>query len=203
MSSFEYKKLSIDELVSIINTELKNGNNLTKIARELFSVNESSIRKKLNKVGYRRVNDQFILVDTIKEDDNDKTEVREEIKQDTKPIESTSENKGSLIIPNNLKVNLIELAKDYERIMNVVKMVEESEYDKMSYSKYDKVSYSEYDNEINIRLPLETVKDFRATTRVNNVIWSQFDDFCKENKEFTKRDLVSMALLEYMQKYKK
>ena len=203
MSSFEYKKLSIDELVSIINTELKNGNNLTKIARELFSVNESSIRKKLNKVGYRRVNDQFILVDTIKEDDNDKTEVREEIKQDTKPIESTSENKGSLIIPNNLKVNLIELAKDYERIMNVVKMVEESEYDKTSYSKYDKVSYSEYDNEINIRLPLETVKDFRATTRVNNVIWSQFDDFCKENKEFTKRDLVSMALLEYMQKYKK
>ena len=203
MSSFEYKKLSIDELVSIINTELKNGNNLTKIARELFSVNESSIRKKLNKVGYRRVNDQFILVDTIKEDDNDKTEVREEIKQDTKPIESTSENKGSLIIPNNLKVNLIELAKDYERIMNVVKMVEESEYDKMSYSKYDKVSYSEYDNEINIRLPLETVKDFRATTRVNNVIWGQFDDFCKENKEFTKRDLVSMALLEYMQKYKK
>ena len=203
MSSFEYKKLSIDELVSIINTELKNGNNLTKIARELFSVNESSIRKKLNKVGYRRVNDQFILVDTIKEDDNDKTEVREEIKQDTKPIESTSENKGSLIIPNNLKVNLIELAKDYERIMNVVKMVEESEYDKMSYSKYDKMSYSEYDNEINIRLPLETVKDFRATTRVNNVIWGQFDDFCKENKEFTKRDLVSMALLEYMQKYKK
>lgn len=203
MSSLEYKKLSIDELVSIINTELKNGNNLTKIARELFLVNESSIRKKLNKVGYRRVNDQFILVDTIKEDDNDKTEVRQEIKQDIKPIESTSENKGSLIIPNNLKVNLIELAKDYERIMNVVKMVEESEYDKMSYSKYDKVSYSEYDNEINIRLPLETVKDFRATTRVNNVIWGQFDDFCKENKEFTKRDLVSMALLEYMQKYGK
>lgn len=203
MGSLEYKKLTIDELVSIINTELKNGNNLTKIARELFSVNESSIRKKLNKVGYRRVNDQFILVDTIKENDNDKTEVRQEIKQYIKPIESTSENKGSLIIPNNLKVNLIELAKDYERIMNVVKMVEESEYDKMSYSKYDKVSYSEYDNEINIRLPLETVKDFRATTRVNNVIWGQFDDFCKENKEFTKRDLVSMALLEYMQKYKK
>lgn len=56
---------------------------------------------------------------------------------------------------------------------------------------------------ITIELPFEDEKDFRKTYRVNKVIAKQFEEFCNEHKEFTVKDLISMALKEYMRKYRK
>ena len=49
---------------------------------------------------------------------------------------------------------------------------------------------------------MENKTDFRATIRVNNVVWENFSDFTNKHKEFTKRDLISMALKEYMENHK-
>lgn len=56
---------------------------------------------------------------------------------------------------------------------------------------------------ITIELPFEEEKDYRKTYRVNKVIAKQFEEFCNEHKEFTVKDLISMALKEYMRKYRK
>lgn len=56
--------------------------------------------------------------------------------------------------------------------------------------------------EIIVELPLDEFKEFKTSIRVNKVIWEQFKEFCKSNKNYTQKDLVSMAMLEYMQKYK-
>ena len=56
--------------------------------------------------------------------------------------------------------------------------------------------------EIIIELPVDESKEFKTSIRVNKIIWEQFKDFCKSNKNYTQKDLVSMALLEYMNKYK-
>lgn len=56
--------------------------------------------------------------------------------------------------------------------------------------------------EIIVELPLDETKEFKTSIRVNKVIWEQFKEFCKNNKNYTQKDLVSMAMLEYMQKYK-
>ena len=56
--------------------------------------------------------------------------------------------------------------------------------------------------EIIVELPLDQSKEFKTSIRVNKVIWEQFKEFCKSNKNYTQKDLVSMAMLEYMQKYK-
>ena len=56
--------------------------------------------------------------------------------------------------------------------------------------------------EIIVELPLDESKEFKTSIRVNKVIWEQFKEFCKSNKNYTQKDLVSMAMLEYMQKYK-
>ena len=48
-----------------------------------------------------------------------------------------------------------------------------------------------------------TIDNYRTTIRINNVVWENFKEFCVQNKMFTQRDLLSMALTEYVNKYKK
>lgn len=56
--------MEVQDLLEYVNYELENGSNLTKIAKGLGK-NESTIRKKLNKAGYKRVGNKFVLnVDT-------------------------------------------------------------------------------------------------------------------------------------------
>lgn len=56
--------MEVQDLLEYVNYELENGGNLTKIAKGLGK-NESTIRKKLNKAGYKRVGNKFVLnVDT-------------------------------------------------------------------------------------------------------------------------------------------
>ena len=53
---------------------------------------------------------------------------------------------------------------------------------------------------IKIELPESEIK--RTTIRINKEVWDRFDKFVEDNKPFDKHDLMSMALLEYMNKYK-
>lgn len=55
--------MELQELLEYVNIKLATGNNLTKIAKELGK-NESTIRKRLNKAGYKRINNQFVLSNT-------------------------------------------------------------------------------------------------------------------------------------------
>ncbi|MGL5087339.1 MAG: hypothetical protein ACRC68_16760 [Clostridium sp.] len=189
----EINKMSIDQLVDLVNNKLLTGTSLVTIAKDVFSMNESSIRKRLNKAGYKRVDNQFVLFDESKYEESKKI-VSVKREKPLIPIERQKYDESkNVIIPNDIKENIISLAGNYDRIMAMLAK-HEGEYD----NKYE----DEYDNVISIELPLETKKDYRATTRVNNVIWDQFSEFCNENKAYTKRDLVSMALKLYMKKHK-
>lgn len=58
--------MEVQDLLEYVNSELANGSNLTKFAKGLGK-NESTIRKKLNKAGYKRVGNKFVLnVDTTR-----------------------------------------------------------------------------------------------------------------------------------------
>ena len=189
----DLKDFTIDQLVELVNEKLLTGASLVSIAKEVFNMNESSIRKRLNKAGYKRVDNKFILVDKEKYEDSKKIVSVGQAELLTPAVTLEYDDSKSVIIPKDIKENIIGLASNYDRIMAMLNKYED-EYDK----KYE----GEYDNSIIIELPVETKKDYRATTRVNNVIWDQFGEFCNNNKEYTKRDLVSMALKEYMNKYK-
>lgn len=189
----DLKDFTIDQLVELVNEKLLTGASLVSIAKEVFNMNESSIRKRLNKAGYKRVDNKFILVDENKYEDSKKIVSVGQVELAVPAVTLEYDDSKSVIISNDIKENIIGLASNYDRIMAMLNKYE-GEYDK----KYE----DEYDNSIIIELPVETKKDYRATTRVNNVIWDQFGEFCNNNKEYTKRDLVSMALKEYMNKYK-
>lgn len=192
--------MDILELVKLINKELCIDGNFTRIAKDLFGKSESSLRKKLNKAGYKRIGNEYIPIG-----DDNMPKVRHTSPTPVDHFQEILDSKNSLtpeqyegdmnlVLPNDINENILKLASNFNRIMTVVEQFENT-YN----SKYE----DEYDNGIIIELPIETKKDFRATTRVNNVIWELFGNFCTENSMYTKRDLVSMALKEYMQKYSK
>ena len=39
--------------------------------------------------------------------------------------------------------------------------------------------------EIIIELPLDESKEFKTSIRVNKIVWEQFKEFCKNNKNYT------------------
>jgi len=96
-----------------------------------------------------------------------------------------SNNDNGMTFSHQIKSNLTELAKNYDKIMTLI--------------NNDK----NMTDDIRIELPVETKDNYRTTIRINNVVWENFKEFCVQNKMFTQRDLLSMALTEYVNKYKK
>lgn len=205
---------NLEELIEYLNSELLKGRSMKNIEIDDFGVNERVITKRLDRKGYKRIDNQFTKVNVKKsrmekqnlviakskmEYDNNKMEViRGEIVGNSSE-RSKYEESNTLIIHSELKDNILNLAENHKRIMSMLEAYEKDK-DNQYANKYD----AQYDNEITIELPIETKKDYRATIRVNNIIWEQFSDFCeaKKSKIFTKRDLISMALKEYMEKHK-
>ena len=171
---------NIEEVVTYLNNELSKGRTQKEIEINDFKVNERVIAKRLTSRGYKKVNNEYIKYD------NSNTIV-------SRPNINKYDDSNTIVInQKEIQNKLIGLAQNYDKILKIIQ-----EYD----YKYD----DKYDNDkggIFIELPIESKNDFRATIRVNNVIWEQFSEFANNHKEFTKRDLISMALKEYMDKYK-
>lgn len=185
---------NIEQVELYMNTELKKGRSQKEIEINDFKVNQGVIKNRLSRRGYKKINNTWVLQNVKYEESNTKVinnQYKEYEESNTKVINTQQQydNKNILIIKDNkIKNNIINLAQNYDKIMSIVE-----QYDK----KYDK----ECDSMV-IELPVETIKDFRTSIRINNVIWEQFNNFAEEHKQFTKRDLLSMALKEYMSKYK-
>lgn len=178
----ELKKYRIEDIVLFVNEKLLELGSLKAIA-DTLEVNESTIRKKLNSHGYKRVNNKFVLNDDtcniVKDNHKEK-----DITQNITNVISTTEFKDNMFYLNNeidtLK-SIIEQfkAKDDKSNIDVIQLVEG----------------------IKIELPQADIK--RTTIRINEKVWDMFNDFVEANKPFDKHDLMGQALLDYMDKHKK
>jgi hypothetical protein len=182
--------LDTEQLVTYINLELKKNVKLSvnKICDKI-GIKQSTVKSKLHKSGYS-FNPEFRKYEKNNVDDKEVNQVIE-VLEPVQTIDNTDMmtqvinfDDSSMTFNNQIKSNLIGLAENYDRIMGLL--------------NNDKNMTSG----INIELPIETVDNFRTTVRVNNVVWDNFKDFCKDHKEFTQRDLLSAALLEYINNHK-
>ena len=186
---------NIGEVVVYLNNELAKGRTQKEIEINDFRVNERVIAKRLTSRRYKKIDNQYIKYDNrgaeviktkTEERDNNHIKVIEDSKQEY-------DNSNTLVIKQKeIQNKLIGLAKNYDKILKIIQ-----EYDEQSDEQSDKNN-----SNISIQLPMENKTDFRATIRVNNVVWENFSDFTNKHKEFTKRDLISMALKEYMENHK-
>jgi hypothetical protein len=173
----------IEQVTLYMNTELQKGRSQKEIEMIDFEVNQGVMKNRLTRRGYKKIDNQWILLDKQYEGSNTKVTIKQ-----TQELKQYDNNNTLVITDEKMKNNIINLAKNYDKIMSIVE-----QYD----TQYDK----EYDS-MTIELPVETIKDFRTSIRINNVVWEQFNKFSEAHKEFTKRDLLSMALKEYMDKFK-
>lgn len=187
---------NIEEVVIYLNSELSKGRTQKDIEINDFKVNERVIAKRLISRGYKKIDNQYIKTNesSIKAINN--TTISECDDSNTKVISNSYKeyDKSDTIVIDKKEIQskIIGLAQNYDKILEIIRA-----YDKNNDVQYDKGS-----RDIVISLPIETKTDFRATIRVNNIVWEQFSEFANAHKEFTKRDLISMALKEYIENHK-
>lgn len=181
----DLRKCDIKDIVGYINEKLEEYGNLTKVADSL-NVNESTIRQYITKRGYKRVGNVFVLQD-------DKCNPREHTQKiGINKSSNTSEN-TSVINFTDIKDNMIYLSNETETLRDIIDWFK-SRDDKSNTSVIEVVEG------IKIDLPDAPIK--RTTIRINEQVWDMFNELVEENKPTDKHDLMGMALLEYINKYK-
>ena len=104
-----YEKMSLEEVVAYLNSELLKGRSMKEIEQEDFEVNERVITKRLARKNIKKVDGQFVLQNGSK-----MTEVKK--KQVIEPI---SEDKNNKLLENK---RLSEIEK---RVFELEKIIKE------------------------------------------------------------------------------
>ena len=97
-------------------------------------------------------------------------------------------------MPEDFKENMINLVNQYDKLQEMINWFNNKD-------ATDNTNVIEVNTGIKIDLPDAPIK--RTTIRVNETVWNDFLDLAEANSEFDKYNLLSMALKEYVKKYKK
>lgn len=163
--------MEVLELLKLVNSELEKNKSLTSIAKEL-GVNESTIRKKLNKLGYKRIGNQFVL---NSENTSKITKKIEEISKITSKDESISE--PTINLNSNLDIDKLNLL--LSNLDNLLKLVPSN---MTSNSKY--------------RSGINDVKSFRIDTGLYAEVKNRS---AKNNMNIA--EILNRALEDYLKNY--
>ena len=98
------------------------------------------------------------------------------------------------VIPEGFKENMINLVNQYDKLQEMINWFNTKD-------DIDNTNVIEVNTGIRIDLPDAPIK--RTTVRVNDKVWNDFLDLADANSEFDKHSLLSMAIKEYVEKYKK
>lgn len=98
------------------------------------------------------------------------------------------------VIPEGFKENMINLVNQYDKLQEIINWFNTKD-------DIDNTNVIEVNTGIKIDLPDAPIK--RTTIRVNEKVWNDFLDLADANSEFDKHSLLSMAIKEYVEKYKK
>ena len=181
----DLRKCKIEDIVEYINEKLTELGSLKKVADSL-EVNESTIRKYLTNKGYKRIDNKFVLLEYI-------CNPREHTPKVNKNKENIKVENSAVIMPD-IKENMIYISNEMDTLKNMIEWFK---------SKDDKSNTNviELREGIKIDLPESPIK--RTTIRINSKVWDMFNALVEENKPIDKHDIMGMALLEYINKYKK
>lgn len=184
----EYNILEQVEYINKILRGKKKGFN--RISKEDFNITSEELLNKLNSFGYSKVKNQFVL------QDEGQCVLQENIENVGQCVgQDVVHNKTDIIVlPKKDNVvpseneNYIKLMSNFDILMEMI--------DK--YKKNNEIPKSD----IVVQLPHESDKNYKASIRIHKEVFEEFKEFCSKNKEFSQKELISMALVEYMNKYK-
>lgn len=197
MNKEEFNKLEILAQIDYINKQLENNNSITSVCKEL-GIGRSTIRDRFKKVDYIYSKDlnTYIhnnnITDVLqvnidysngcvssvidKENNSNNTDV---IREDTvtEIINKSDE---------EIKNNLLDLVNNYDVLKDIIEL----------HRRNTSVIKQQ------IVIDVDDDESKLATLRVKAKVLEQFKEFCNNNKQFKKVDLLSQAIKEFIEKYK-
>ncbi|MGL4739413.1 MAG: hypothetical protein ACRC41_01200 [Sarcina sp.] len=178
---------NIENIIVKINSMLVQGMTMSDIERNEFNVNARVIHKRLDRLGYKRIENQYILSKNINKKDDRHSVGQYVVHQEEHNIEVLQSNEIEMLFNKNNNIEKLKgLITRYDEIVNFL----------------DKISPVTVSENIIIELPVEEgKKDFKATVRINKLAWEQFNEFCNERKQYSKKDLISQALIEFIRNH--
>ncbi|HDK7162293.1 TPA: hypothetical protein PTV34_003677 [Clostridium botulinum] len=205
MDKTKFNKLSVLEQLEYVNDKLIKGESLRNISSDL-KMSKTTIRDRFKKIGYifNAEQRQYIKHNFTTKEVEYKHNI--DILHKNKTIDNNSianhEYNSNINIFNDAdaKNKMIDILSKYD---NLVKMAE------VSTNIIEMMEW--YNKQKNIIEPLELnidstrlVGEVKTTTvRLYSEVWNNFREFMEQYKEFKNMDIVSMALIEFMDRYKK
>lgn len=179
MDRNKFDLLSSEDKINYINEELLKGKTVIRI-REDLNIGEKSLQRIIKDSGYK-------YNQKLKRYDKQRTEIIQ-----TKEYDKDNTN----IIPYNIKDDLIEIVQMKDDLKELIKNYKEG-YDK-EHTQVIEVIADE-----GIKINLSDSEVVRTTVRVNKDVLDKWNSFCDKHKEFSKTNLLSSCMLEYIDKYDK
>lgn len=187
-----FDNMKVLDQINYINNKLKEGYSLTKTC-ETIGINRKTISKRFAKENYifdKAANiymeSNYKSMTKVKSNDNTSH------KSNTIVVNKDKKNLQSIQDFNKIKNDLLELINNKHEILQMLK-------DYKSNTKIIEVPLLDINT-----LPGEMQKYITTKTiKVYEPIYSLFDELCKNYNSIKKQDLISLALYEFISKYKK
>lgn len=184
MNKEEFNKLPILNQVEFINSQINN-DSITSVCKKI-GVGRSTIRDRFKKAdySYSKELNKYVYIEP-KEDLKDLTE------QNNKCV--TSDINTNLVedshilsvlkkLDEEFQNNIIDLANNYEVLKEIIEL----------HRRNTSVIKQQ------IIIDLDNSENKLTTLRVNKAVLDEFNVFCEKNKQFTKVDLISQALKNFI-----
>lgn len=174
-----YEKMSLEEVVAYLNSELLKGRSMKEIEQEDFEVNERVITKRLARKNIKKVDGQFVLQNGSK-----MTEVKKK-----QVIEPVSEGKNNKLVENK---RLTEIEK---RVFELEKIIKEI----ICTQSGSKV----VTNDLGLKIYSSEDKPIAKTIRLYKEIWDKIDMVKDQFPHLSYQSILNSLLDEITEKYLK
>lgn len=215
MNKIQFNTLKLKEQIQYFNERIKDIGNNAKVCKEL-DINESTIRTRFNKHGYKLNKEKtaYIYFDnTIVNKNKFNNSIAKPNKNNhnnamVKKENRTNEYSKSANNHSNIMANHPNNEIDNHDITEVIKEIKDIISIKDDILKIVKL-YNEGKlvfNNKHIQIDKNRIKDTKGVTKAIKIypgILDEFKGFCNKYSEFKIMDLLSMAMIEYMDKYDK
>lgn len=184
MNKEEFNSLKFEDKISYINAKLIEGQTVTKI-RENLGIGEKALQREIKSNGYKYNSKlkQYVANTTSNTISNTKNNDIVVLDCNTNPILKESQKKAINFLEENMEI--FELLVEKFKSNTTSNTISNTDENKIIIDLID-------DKHLNPK-----AKAFR----VNMFVYKEWQEFC-EKQRYSKQDLLSMAMKEYMEKYK-
>ncbi len=179
--------MKMDDIADYINKELNSGRSMKDIEINDFNVNPRVIHKRLDRRGYKKINNNYIKVKCGDRDGDTSIKLENEIIKNN----SIKSNKIKDIQKYNNDININELKELIQLIEPIKEVIKE-------YNRNKSIVEVEA-----VELRPKAVTEVRQKLfKIDVNVLNKWEQFVLDHKEYKVQQLISLALEEFVDRYK-